>query len=422
MTRWICAIAWWGAALSLGAQTLALGTAPAGAGQTFTTVLNVTLATAGKQIAALQFDLAYDTSALTIVTTPGSSTTTAGKSVTAIAGPACSSGCTPLAAGAQRAIVAGGPLIGSVNSVFTDGVVATLTVTVNAGAALGNRVLTLQNVTASDPNANAISITPVNGAVNVAQTYLVGDVSPYTSNTAPNFGSGSLNILDLIQLLFAVNNIPGYKPAACSDRFDAMDTYPPDTATTRGGDGVLNIFDLITELFRVNNIDTSRPVRPSLGGLCVNSISQPQTNRTTPAEVSANRGTARPPAEIRGTLVVGSPQTAAAAEQVPVYLLAGRDLDRVALTFGLGNQQSQLHFVNGAGTPPSLMQDGQPGAVALAWLEGLTVRAGERLLLGYVTGPPGFSANLKVFGLSASGLNNNQEVGLDVSGATAPPR
>ena len=48
-----------------------------------------------------------------------------------------------------------------------------------------------------------------NGAINVVFTYLVGDVAPYTSDTAPNFGDGALNILDLIQELFAVNNVPG---------------------------------------------------------------------------------------------------------------------------------------------------------------------------------------------------------------------
>jgi hypothetical protein len=53
----------------------------------------------------------------------------------------------------------------------------------------------------------------------------------------------------------------------------------------------------------------------------------------------------------------------------------------------------------------------------LAWLEGLNVPAGQRLLLGYITGPTGYAANLKVFGVSAGGLNDGHEVGLDISGA-----
>ena len=100
-----------------------------------------------------------------------------------------------------------------------------------------------------------------------------------------------------------------------------------------------------------------------------------------------------------------------------MYLEARQDLVRVAVTFGLGDQQSQLRFVPTAETPPSLVQEGQLGAVAAAWLNGVTVRAGERLLLGYVTGPVGMSANLRVYGVSASGLDDNREVRLDVPAA-----
>ncbi len=99
-------------------------------------------------------------------------------------------------------------------------------------------------------------------------SYLVGDVYPYNSDIAPNFGDGNLNVLDLIQVLFAVNNLPSFRPTACSDRFDAMDLYPADTGTTRGGDGILDIRDLILELFRVNNLDLARPIRTTRGGVC----------------------------------------------------------------------------------------------------------------------------------------------------------
>jgi hypothetical protein len=51
----------------------------------------------------------------------------------------------------------------------------------------------------------------------------VGDVAPYTSDWAANFGDKALDIRDLIQELFAVNSIPGFAPATCSDRYDAMD-------------------------------------------------------------------------------------------------------------------------------------------------------------------------------------------------------
>jgi hypothetical protein len=255
----------------------------------------------------------------------------------------------------------------------------------------------------------------------VASTYLVGDVAPYTSDWTPHFGDGTLNILDLIQELFAVNNVPGFRPAKCSDRFDGMDLYPADTASTRGGDGILDIRDLILELFRVNNLDLARPVRASLGGAlpwaaCVSGSSG---NSTSPTEV--NRRPVVPPrlqADVQGSLVLGRPERSGdALERIPVYLEAKQGLVRVAVTFGLGDQRSQLRFVPTAETPPSLAQDSQLGVVAAAWLDGLSVRAGDRLLLGYVAGPAGTFANLNVYGISASGLDDNRDVRLDTPNA-----
>jgi hypothetical protein len=253
-----------------------------------------------------------------------------------------------------------------------------------------------------------------NGALKVNASYLVGDVAPYTSDTAPKFGDGALNIMDLVQVLFAVNNVPGFRPAACSDRFDAMDSYPPDTAPTRGGDGILDIRDLVQELFRVNNLDTSRPVRAAMGGAlpwapCASGSSG---NSIAPAEVS--RESVASPALVsaaRGALAFGPPeQSGETEERAPVYLEARRDLAHVAVTFALGDQHSQLRFVPTAETPPSLAQDSQLGVVAAAWLGGVSVQAGNRLLLGYVAGPAGAVANLQVYGLSASGLDDNGRV------------
>jgi uncharacterized repeat protein (TIGR01451 family) len=250
-----------------------------------------------------------------------------------------------------------------------------------------------------------------NATLTVAIAYKVGDVYPYTSDTAPNFGDGTMNILDLIQELFAVNNIPGFRPAACSDRFDAMDLYPVDTGTTRGGDGVLEIRDLIRELFRVNNLDLDRPVRASRGGACAFSGSAAATS----LDAASRNGGVMPVrrAPVSGALALGEAERQGdGSERVPVYLEAGQDLTRVAVTFGLGDQRSRLRFAATAETPPSLAQDGQVGVVAVAWLDGVSVRAGARLLLGYVAGPAGAAANLKVYGVSASGLEDNREVRL----------
>jgi hypothetical protein len=49
----------------------------------------------------------------------------------------------------------------------------------------------------------------------------------------------------------------------------------------------------------------------------------------------------------------------------------------------------------------------------------VSVPAGGRLLLGYVTGPAGMSANLKVYGVSASGLDDGRYVRLGMSARRA---
>jgi hypothetical protein len=247
---------------------------------------------------------------------------------------------------------------------------------------------------------------------------LVGDVAPYGTDKAGTFGDGILNILDLIQELFAVNSVPGFRPATCSDRFDAMDLYPADTTTVRGGDGVLDIRDLILELFRVNNLDLSRPVRVSLGGVCASGSSG---NSMSPTGVSRNSAASpRSTGAAQGVLVLGRPEPyGSAQERVAVYLEAARDLVRVAVAFALGDERSQLRFVPTTEAPP-LAQDSQLGVVAAAWLSGVSVPAGERLLLGYVTGPAGALAILKVYGVSASGLDGNREVRLGASTEAGP--
>ena len=240
-----------------------------------------------------------------------------------------------------------------------------------------------------------VSQIPTTGPV----TYQVGDVAPYATDTAPDFGDGILNILDLIQELFAVNNVTGFRPAACSDRFDAMDLYPADTATTRGGDGVLDIRDLTLELFRVNNLDPARPVRASLGGVCA---------------AASGSSAVRTQAAAQGALALGRPEPYGGTEErVPVYLAARQDLARIGVTLALGDQRSPLSFVSAEAAPPSLVQDSERGIVAAAWLNGVSVRAGERMLLGYVQGPAGATANLEVYGVSASGLDDNREILLE---------
>jgi len=59
------------------------------------------------------------------------------------------------------------------------------------------------------------------------------------------------------------------------------------------------------------------------------------------------------------------------------------------------------------------VQANQQGYVALAWLEGLSVPAGGRVLLGYVSGPAGMAGNLSVSGMSAAEMDSSREINLD---------
>ncbi len=410
-----------------------------------TYVVNVILTTSGTAAGA-QFDLNYDPTQLNVVVGLGPSATAASEQLSTVmltaslSNPFCAT--TPCVqpqnnGPGQRVIITGccsaNQTSGTASvtaNVMGDGSIATLTVQATATATTTGQKLTilpgyLGATTAGGQNVPAKAITLTLGAgssdhgstgiLNLYPTYLVGGVYPSTSDSAPNFGSGSLTLNDLILELFAVNNVPGYAPACGSDRFDAMDTYPLDTATARGGaqNGTLNLNDLIVELFRVNKLPgyLTLPVRISAPYTCSSSVNPGTAGVTRQARTITQR-------ETEATLVVGAAEsTGSGQERVPVYVRGGRNLARVGVTFGLGDQQSQLRF-QAASVAPSLVQDSQLGIVAAAWLQGLDVTAGQQFLLGYVTGPSGFAANLKVFGASASGLDDFREVGLDVSGAS----
>ena len=59
-----------------------------------------------------------------------------------------------------------------------------------------------------------------------------------------------------------------------------------------------------------------------------------------------------------------------------------------------------------------------PGFVTAMFASGFDMRSRDRVLLGYVAGPAGSSANLKIFGVSAATMNDMQLFGVDVAGAT----
>jgi hypothetical protein len=242
-----------------------------------------------------------------------------------------------------------------------------------------------------------------------------------TYDEVQEFGDGGLGILDLIMALRAVTGVPGFVPPACSDRFDAMDSYPLDT-TSRGGDGKLGILDLITTLRRTVNVDTSRPTRVSRGLTCglpqsSGSRVSAQALRTTDSRIDVRAKA------VKGAIEFGSAQTNDVGNTlVPVYLTAGEALDLAGLGFSLGvaaeGTRSRLRFAAGR-QAPSVADDGLPGTLALAWLDGLRLAAGRRLLLGYVglgaTGRRSAGSSLKIFGVSAT-TADGRDVNLSFAG------
>jgi len=436
-----------GMAGSLVAQTLSFGeiTAVTPATTPPSYVVNLNLKTAGTAsaglVAGFQFDVNYDPTQLKVTVGLGANTSAFQINTTCLG--SSFTGCTSAAtfnpsttAGmnngpGQRAIVVGccsSAQVGGTSQVtsalIVDGPVATLTVQPLNPATTTGQTLTLLNPAATSQGGNNVaaasipltigiagSIDPGRGSVlNLYPTYMVGDIFPLASNAAPAFGDKSYDVRDLVQELLAVTGLS--VPACGTDRFDAMDIFPTDS-TTRGGDGKLDVRDLTAELLLETGLNPVRPVRDSLNGTC---ITAPFTAGDSFHPITQARVRQQPPRE--GTLSFGTPESLGSNQvRVPVYLQGGRDLARAVLAIGVGDRQSQLQFQPAPGIAPSVQEDGQVGAVAAAWLKGLDVRAGQQLLLGYVVGPAGFAPNLKVFGLSASSLDDYREIGLDVSGA-----
>jgi len=254
------------------------------------------------------------------------------------------------------------------------------------------------------------------------RSYLVGDVFPFGSDLngdsdkddAGEFGSEDLNILDLIYALRAVTSVPGYRPPACSDRFDAIDSHPADTPTVRGGNATLNTVDLIYTLRRVTSVDTSRPRRFTRGLACPAGAGQ---------EVVAQAALPVPPA---ARLELGLPQAAeGGAVRVPVYLEAARALELAGLSFSMGMtglQPGTWNLKPGTAPPPTLIDPDVPGVLSIAWLEGLQVAAGQRLVLGYVAIVGAEAGRLPAATLRFHGISASAADGSDVRVSLPVPR
>ncbi len=225
------------------------------------------------------------------------------------------------------------------------------------------------------------------------RTYLVGDSYPLlngsNSNSLNQFGDQLLNTLDLISLLRAVTNITGFVPPPCTDLFDAMDIYPLD-GTTRGGDGMLNTLDLVALLRRVTSLDTSRPRR------------LPKTT-CSPASTPASESR-----RVRaGALQLGDPVQTASGWRVSIYIQVSSAIRLQGLAFAITSDDPGLSWRPGNAGPPSLMDNGIPGNLALAWLQDLNLAAGQPQLLGYVLSSGTASPQLHILTVSAHDASGN---------------
>ena len=287
-----------------------------------------------------------------------------------------------------------------------------LLITVPAAATPGQTyIVSVNNSSAAISSVNVPLTSGGNATLTVANTYLVGDVFPYSADTVGSFGDGLLNTLDLIAALRAVTALPGFVPAKCSDRFDAMDSFPVDTANQRGGDGLLNTLDLIETLRRVTNLDTNRPTRAARGLSCTSSAP------------SATPDAVRGPAV--GSIWFGSAQPGqGGAARVPVYLHAGTDagngVNLAGLSLSVASEGSgvALQFIPVEVGPPSVTDNGLPGVMAVAWLKGLRIPAGD-VLIGYVQASgvdAAASFPLVFYGVDANMLADGRSVRFETKG------
>jgi len=268
-------------------------------------------------------------------------------------------------------------------------------------------------VTVANPTPGGGTSLGMPFTIHPAASYLAGDAAPAGGNDSGLFGDDSLDNPDLLLALRAVTSVPGFVPPSCSDLFDTMDSYPVDGAA-RGGDGVLDNLDLTATLRRVTNADPSRPRRTTRGLVCGALAPGLLTMLARPADVPFGAGAVEfqreRPAED-------------GAERVAVYLSAYQNLDLGGLSLALGwtdsspAAQATLHFIPAAAGAPALLDNQLPGTIAAAWLGGLRLRAGQRLLLGFVDLPPaGGQVSFPVLhGVKANDRTTGRQVEIGVS-------
>jgi hypothetical protein len=115
----------------------------------------ITFESQSSSVAGIQFDLLYDSSALSLRVTVGDIMRTSGKTLSL----------REIAPGQMRFLV-----VGLNQNSIADGTLIHLFANVNVNALGGTYSLQLLNVVASDPSANAVTVTTVDGSITVQGT------------------------------------------------------------------------------------------------------------------------------------------------------------------------------------------------------------------------------------------------------------
>jgi len=290
------------------------------------------------------------------------------------------------------------------------------------------------NVSATYQLNTTVSITPgADGQVVVSShPYLVGDVYPDgsdlnsdgTFNEAGEFGNDQITLPDLI---YAFRVMMGFAQVpTCSDRFDAMDSYPLDTVSQRGGNGQLTLSDLIITFRRMMGFETSTAQRTSRGTVCPAATSnEPRLlAELGPRSVKAQKDEGAD--EAGALLEFGDPHgTGLGLVRIPVYLRVREDFHATGLAFGVSigrGSAAPLTFAPAEGNvvwPPTLVDNQLAGKLGVAWLDALSLSAGQRVLLGYLEVPGAGDTGdllLSVHGVSADSQQDGRAIRIGLRG------
>ena len=133
-----------------GAQLLAnsLTLAPGGSG-----IVVVSFSSQAAQVSGLQFDMGFDSSAMSVVGIPGSAIRSAGKNLYGA----------DLSAGQRRTLVAG-----LNQNLLGDGAILTLFVNVLPSASAGTYTISMKNALGTDPAGNAVAIPDASGVIAIS--------------------------------------------------------------------------------------------------------------------------------------------------------------------------------------------------------------------------------------------------------------